>query len=556
MKIVQTLWTKPGLNASWLDTRFHYLSWALSCLQLRKYYNDVELYTDEVGKYLLIDKFKLPYTKVHLTLDNLENPTYLWGIPKLLTYSMQTTPFLHIDGDVFLYKKIPEDFVRDTDFIFQNEEIDSNTEDGFYSEMFNNLFSIKPQEQFPEWMRAIDRNCIKAFNAGVLGGSNLAFIKEYTDAAFSFLDKERPSIEKMRAPQLATHMSEQVLPAYIKKNSKFKQAALFEPDTSPGFSPSIINRDFDEDNFPYCPLPYDYHHLDEFGISPHGRKYVHLTGTKKRSMLVCKQVSRRLMADYPEYYHRIIDFFNTTHITHPLAYSSLIGDIKNTGSSFEEKRSLLQAKNVFRRTLKMCKFFGIKADPSISDVRDFEIWLDTLQELTSEDQWMQLKDLSSYELARYEFSKNINNELLHEVDEMSKKSADVITSIHQMSDDQLVLRTHPQARIISTLGDWWDGYVYLRKYITESSVNMLIFPERITHSIVELRISEIDVEMLEAFKDGNTMLQVYNTCYEGSKQGFFKNILYLISNGILFIDDNRAVPMNPEENRKQNVTVS
>ena len=68
MKIIQSYWTKPNLkkanlhisdrnNGGWLDKRYNYFSWALSCLTLRELYKEVELYTDEQGAELLINKF-------------------------------------------------------------------------------------------------------------------------------------------------------------------------------------------------------------------------------------------------------------------------------------------------------------------------------------------------------------------------------------------------------------------------------------------------------------------------------------------------------------------
>ncbi len=68
MKIVQTLWIPEGptpiaFGAGWLSPEYHWMSWALSCLLLRQQYADVELYTSETGYELLINQFKLPYTR-------------------------------------------------------------------------------------------------------------------------------------------------------------------------------------------------------------------------------------------------------------------------------------------------------------------------------------------------------------------------------------------------------------------------------------------------------------------------------------------------------------
>jgi hypothetical protein len=66
MKIIHSLWTKPlfknkNLNAfdrfmgGWSEKRFNYMSWTLSCLQFKSFYENIELYTDEYGKKILID---------------------------------------------------------------------------------------------------------------------------------------------------------------------------------------------------------------------------------------------------------------------------------------------------------------------------------------------------------------------------------------------------------------------------------------------------------------------------------------------------------------------
>lgn len=70
MKIVQTFWS-GGANPlekayGWPLSEYNMMSWVLSCLSLRKYYDDVELYTDKLGYELLIEKLRLPYTYVHV----------------------------------------------------------------------------------------------------------------------------------------------------------------------------------------------------------------------------------------------------------------------------------------------------------------------------------------------------------------------------------------------------------------------------------------------------------------------------------------------------------
>ena len=61
MKIIQSFWTGKHNNIEysfgWLSNEYHYLSWILSCNQLRKYYDEVELsYLNNTDE-MLINQF-------------------------------------------------------------------------------------------------------------------------------------------------------------------------------------------------------------------------------------------------------------------------------------------------------------------------------------------------------------------------------------------------------------------------------------------------------------------------------------------------------------------
>ena len=78
MKVVQTFWTgnKSLLDNGfgWINPQYHLMSWALSCLSLRKNYDDVSFYTDSNGYKVLIKLLKLPYTDVVVQYDDLPCP--------------------------------------------------------------------------------------------------------------------------------------------------------------------------------------------------------------------------------------------------------------------------------------------------------------------------------------------------------------------------------------------------------------------------------------------------------------------------------------------------
>ena len=74
-KIIQTFWTSETQenilknSSGFICPEIYYMSWAFSCLQLTKFYDEIELHTNQADKKILIDLLDLPYTKVHLSLE-------------------------------------------------------------------------------------------------------------------------------------------------------------------------------------------------------------------------------------------------------------------------------------------------------------------------------------------------------------------------------------------------------------------------------------------------------------------------------------------------------
>src|SRR6266511_4158572 len=127
MKFLQTLYLHDAIvpfipGCGWHSSIYHLMSWALSCLQLKSIYKDVYLHCNNNAAKLLIQDLELPYSDFYETHENFALPNInLWALPKIYTYSLQNEPFLHIDGDVFLFKKLPESLLN-SELIAQNKE--------------------------------------------------------------------------------------------------------------------------------------------------------------------------------------------------------------------------------------------------------------------------------------------------------------------------------------------------------------------------------------------------------------------------------------------------
>ncbi|HEX8020966.1 DUF6734 family protein [Mucilaginibacter sp.] len=287
MKIVQTSWAcnqKDMLkfNAGWYSPEYHLMGWALSCLQLKKYYDDVVLHADTVTAKMLIDALQLPYTDVICDLDQFnQNPSELWGLPKIHTYSQQTTPFLHVDGDVIIWKSFDEQLLHG-DLIAQNLEVGTNFYENIFGELETRLTYI-PIEVAEEKEK---KDKIYAYNAGIIGGNDLSFFSLYTTRAKETISNNADCLSNITVGAFNIYFEQYLFYCLAAKFDK-KVNVLFD--------------DIIPDN--------QYKSFGDFTEVPFNKNYLHLIGQFKRTSNVCQQLANRLRQDYPEYYYRIIALF-------------------------------------------------------------------------------------------------------------------------------------------------------------------------------------------------------------------------------------------------------
>ncbi|MFH7014941.1 DUF6734 family protein [Flavobacterium sp. FlaQc-47] len=291
MRIIQSAWAcnKTDLldtNSGWLSPEYNLMSWSLSCLQLKQYYPELVLYCDNVYSKMLIDTLQLPYSEVICNLDklNIYHPQ-LWALPKIFAYSQQEKPFLHVDGDVFIWKKF-EDKLLKGNLIAQN--IEAATE--YYEKIMLSLESALNYFPVDIINERKSINPILAYNAGILGGSDIEFFKEYTAEAFNFVGKNTLNLLKINVSDFNIFFEQYLFYCLVKKKKKKVNVLL----------PEIIG-----DN--------QYKGFGDFSKVPYEKQYLHLLGNYKRNEFVCKQMASRLRQDYPEYYYRIIELFKTNN---------------------------------------------------------------------------------------------------------------------------------------------------------------------------------------------------------------------------------------------------
>ncbi len=283
MKIVQTLWSnnKNLLKNSfgWLSPMYHLMGWTLSCLRLQEYYDDIHLYTDSRASELLIDYLRLPYKKVHLHYDNMgDYNENMWAVSKISTYATQEKPFIHVDGDVFIWERFSPD-LENAPLIAQNLEIGTSC----YKDKMNYIRT--DLTYIPEFLQAeIDKESIPSYNAGILGGSDIAFFQQYAKMAMELADNNYQGEMRHKANLDFNILFEQIL-FYSLTARENKPVTCY-------FKEPIIDNGYNKD---FC----------DFSAVPYKQKYLHLLGGHKRNKEACTLMGQLLFQHYPEYYGRI-----------------------------------------------------------------------------------------------------------------------------------------------------------------------------------------------------------------------------------------------------------
>ena len=287
MQVVQTFWSGPavtntdtvlGAKAGWLSCEYHWMSWALSCLQAKNVLGAVNLVTDNAGKEILIEQLQLPYATVSTGLQGKldQYPASLWALAKIYTYSIQTSPFLHMDGDVYLWEK-PSHKLLSGQLIAQNQ--DKNLP--FYADI---LYAINQHLGFVPGLFSRERfenKDLYASNAGLLGGSNLLFFEEYCRQAFEFIDRNRSDLSKVNSGSLN----------FIFEQYLFCQLAA-ERNIPVNYFKGVVDN----------PVFKDFIRFEDFP----NLQMIHPVGGFKQYPHVCDHLAKKLRKDYPEYYYRII----------------------------------------------------------------------------------------------------------------------------------------------------------------------------------------------------------------------------------------------------------
>ena len=295
MKIIQSYWSKPLLSANksveqnrfnggWRNFRYCLLSMAYSCLTISRFYPEIELYTDDYGLKLLRDDLKLPYAKFHTDLNNINSidPAF-WAYGKIYTYSLQNKPFLHIDNDIFIWKKFSQE-VMNAKVICQNVEWINPQNTNDYIDVMK--YVCNKMQNVPDILR--QSSVTYAGNMGIFGGNDIEFIHSYTAESMSCFNK-------MYDDMLASGNMKG------KFNIIFEQLLLMEIAMMKGKQLDYLMEESDTSDIS------KYFTIES---AQYEEKFVHCLGALKTSDFICEQIEYRMKYEYPRYYETILSYLD------------------------------------------------------------------------------------------------------------------------------------------------------------------------------------------------------------------------------------------------------
>lgn len=283
-------------RSSWRTEWHHALAWGLSLAAAAQHYPDTCLVTDDEGARFLIDELQLPFRHVSTALQQLrrEDPEW-WALGKVKAYSLQETPFVHVDTDVFLWNRLAPE-VEGSGILAQHPEVIVRGASCYQPEDLETAIGWPRRGWLPpEWIW-YGPVAERAECCGIFGGNRVDFIRHYADSALRLVlgQENRAELARVRGKIGQMILAEQYL-----------LTACFEYHRSRPESPFrdvTIGYVFDTPEKPYQP-----EYATEAG-------YTHLASGAKKDDRVCRHLEVRVRQDLPDHYERCLRQADKLHL--------------------------------------------------------------------------------------------------------------------------------------------------------------------------------------------------------------------------------------------------
>jgi hypothetical protein len=291
MHAIWSWWTKPYLSdrsGIWINTSQHLASWILSYETTRQHYADTALYTDDLGASILVDGLGLSFTTVSTALNSLEGfDTSWWSVGKFLAFREQSDPFVHLDYDVYLWKPLPDRLASAQVFAEHPDPIEDAQPD-YQPALIESALALWSGTWLPpewEWYRRCRQPQV-ALCCGIVGGSNVEFLRHYASVAIHTLSHPRNQLAFANLTDKHRHMvlMEQWLLSACVEYHRVHRESPFS-----GIAPRFLLQSVTEALSP--------ERTSELG-------YTHLISTAKQDQRLARRLEERVQRDYPVQYAR------------------------------------------------------------------------------------------------------------------------------------------------------------------------------------------------------------------------------------------------------------
>lgn len=174
---------------NFLNIRDFVTAMSLSVLCAKQNKMQTVLYSDAKSADML-GNIGVYFDQYDLRLDDKNIHGHWWTMGKVETYGMQMMPFLHIDGDAFVFDRIKEADVicqgLDYKINYYKECVETCKKAGcVFPEYFENYIQQKDYDQF-------------CYNTGIFGGTNNVKIYEYAQSALKFVKDNKGAWEQLK----------------------------------------------------------------------------------------------------------------------------------------------------------------------------------------------------------------------------------------------------------------------------------------------------------------------------------------------------------------------
>ena len=291
MKYIHSMWSTPSIknnynnnnDVEYLNKNFY--SYFLSVLLIKKLGHTIELFCDErtFEIYSLI-----PYDKIHIIdfdSDGINSKFWIWG--KIKAQMLMTEPYIHIDGDVFLFRDIIGDRIETGEYSavvqqVENKQVIGDNFATIYLHSRNPFIDLKSRKI--DW----DKYGLVAYNCGVVGFHDMKLKNEYVNCVKDILVEKSNDENFVEVTHKYTGMfliAEQSLLYYILSENNIKPFEIFPYD-------EIVKRNFNWNSM-----------AAKMG-------YCHMWSYTKYKESAIKKMKYKIINYFPEYNHIIEKFEN------------------------------------------------------------------------------------------------------------------------------------------------------------------------------------------------------------------------------------------------------